>query len=63
MKADTGDIGLVRLVARLSLEGADGRAGLRTLLQEVETKWPGEIDRMASALLIQRQSETPFSAR
>lgn len=63
MKTDCRDIDLVRLVAGLALEGADGRAGLRTLLREVEAKYPGEIDRMGSALLIQRQAEPPFSSR
>jgi len=64
MKTDVrDDAGLVSLVARLALEGADGRAGLGTLLREVEARYPGEIDRMASALLVQRQNETPFPAR
>lgn len=64
MKTDVrDDTGLVSLVARLALEGADGRAGLGTLLREVEARYPGEIDRMASALLAQRHNETPFPAR
>ena len=64
MKTDVrDDTGLVSLVARLALQGADGRAGLGTLLREVEARYPGEIDRMASALLAQRYNETPFPAR
>ncbi len=55
--------GLVSLVAGLARQGADGRAGLGTLLREVEAKYPGEIDRMASALRVQRMNETPFPAR
>lgn len=55
--------GLVSLVASLASEGADGRAGLGALLREVEAKYPGEIDRMASALRVQRMNETPFPAR
>lgn len=54
---------LISLVARLAIQGADGRAGLGTLLREVEAKYPGEIDRMASALRVQRMNETPFPAR
>ena len=63
MKTDARDDELVGLVARLALEGADGRAGLGTLLREVESRYPGEIDRMASALLVQRLNETPFPVR
>lgn len=64
MKTDAReDRGLISLLAGLALEGADGRAGLGTLLREVEAKYPGEIDRMASALRVQRMSETPFPAR
>ena len=48
------DTSLVNLVARLAAEGADGRAGLRALLREVETKYPGEVERMASALTLQK---------
>lgn len=55
--------GLVSLVAGLAMQGADGRAGLGTLLREVEAKYPGEIDRMTSALRVQRMNETPFLAR
>ncbi|MFN4295240.1 MAG: hypothetical protein ACK4FB_00225 [Brevundimonas sp.] len=54
MKTDCGDIELVRLVAGLAVEGADGRAGLRTLLREVEAKYPGEIERMAAALQLDK---------
>ena len=48
------DTNLVKLVAMLAAEGADGRAGLRALLQEVERKYPGEVQRMASVLTMQK---------
>lgn len=55
METDTRpDSSLVNLVAMLASEGADGRAGLRTLLQEVERKYPGEVQRMASMLTLQK---------
>lgn len=45
---------LAALVGRLANEGADGRAGLRALLREIEAKYPGEIDRMAAGLTLKR---------
>lgn len=53
------DAGLVQLVAWLAGNGADGRAGLGTLLREVEARYPGEIQRMASALTVPTLRETP----
>jgi hypothetical protein len=50
------DSGLVTLVATLVAQGADGRAGLRTLLQEIESRYPGEVQRMAAALTLQKLS-------
>ena len=34
--------------------GADGRAGLRTIVREIEAKYPGEIQRMAAALELEK---------
>lgn len=45
---------LVRLAATLHPHGADGRAGLRALIREVEAKYPGEIERMAAALQLDK---------
>lgn len=53
------DAGLVQLVAWLSGNGADGKADLGALLREVESRYPGEIQRMASALTCPTLRETP----
>lgn len=37
---------IVELVAWLDQQGPEGRAGLRCLLQEIDRRAPGEIDRI-----------------
>lgn len=64
MSEDTGITRqLAELVGTLATEGADGRAGLRTLLREIEAKYPGEIDRMAAGLTLQRVRPGLFAAQ
>lgn len=48
---------LVQLAASLHPHGADGRAGLRALIREIESKYPGEIERMAAAVQFQKIEE------
>lgn len=45
---------IVALAAKLSGEGADGRAGIRALLREIEDRFPGEIGRMTAGIDLQR---------
>ena len=52
---------LIRLVATLLPQGADGRAGLRTIVREIEAKYPGEIQRMAAALELEKLQCRPSS--
>lgn len=48
------DLRLVELIAGLAAQGADGRAGLRTAVREIEALYPGQIQRMAAALELQK---------
>lgn len=48
---------LVRLAASLHPHGADGRAGLRALIRETESRYPGEIERMAAAVQLRKMEE------
>ena len=57
------DARLVELVAGLAAEGADGRAGLGTLVREIEAHYPGQIQRMAAALELQKASSGPAPTR
>ena len=45
---------LIRLVATLLPQGAYGRAGLRPIVREIEAKYPGEVQRMAAALELEK---------
>lgn len=54
MQSPTDAEPLIRLAATLLPHGADGRAGLRTIVREIEAKYPGEIERMAAALQLDR---------
>lgn len=45
---------LIRIAAALHPHGADGRAGLRALVREIEARYPGEIERMAAALQLDK---------
>lgn len=44
----------IEMVAGLTAQGADGRAGLSAVVREIEAKYPGEIRRMAAALELQK---------
>jgi hypothetical protein len=44
----------IEMVAGLTAEGADGRAGLSAIVREIEAKYPGEIQRLAASLELQK---------
>jgi len=52
----------IEMVAGLTTEGADGRAGLRAVVREIEARYPGEIQRMAASLELQKLRCSPASA-
>lgn len=45
---------LLRLVAALDLDSADGRAGIRALLREIEATAPGSLEMMAAERQLSR---------
>ena len=51
---------LVTLVSGLDMRSADGRAGISSLLREIETRMPGVIEREAAGLQLAR---LPTAAR
>lgn len=53
----------VRLLARLDSAGADGRAGLRAALREVEARFPGEIARVNASLQLESLGLTRTAER
>jgi hypothetical protein len=44
----------IEMVAGLASQGADGRAGLGAVVREIEARYPGEIQRLAAALELQK---------
>lgn len=51
---------LVTMVSGLDMRSADGRAGISSLLREIETRMPGAIEREAAGLQLAR---LPTAAR
>lgn len=49
----------IEMVAGLAAEGADGRAGLSAVVREIEARHPGEIQRLAAALELQKLGCAP----
>lgn len=45
---------LVNLVSGMDMRSADGRAGISSLLREIETRLPGTIEREAAGLQLAR---------
>lgn len=45
---------LARMIEGIDISGADGRAGLRTLLREIEHVAPGVIENEAAGLQLAR---------
>lgn len=45
---------LARLIQGIDINSADGRAGLKTLLRELEAAAPGVFDSVAAELLLAR---------
>lgn len=52
----------IEMVAGLAAQGADGRAGLSAVVREIEAKYPGEIQRMAATLELQKLGCMPAAA-
>lgn len=50
----TGTDRLVKVVRPLPSDCIDGRAGVRALLLEVETRFPGILEQVVSGLQLQR---------
>lgn len=47
---------LCRLVATLNVDSADGRAGARAILREIEAADPGALERMRAGLQLRRHA-------
>lgn len=45
---------LVNLVSGVDMQSADGRAGVSSILREIEGQYPGSIERMAAGLQLAR---------
>lgn len=45
---------LMQMVAGLELDSADGRAGVKALLREIEAASPGSVEQMAAHLQLRR---------
>lgn len=45
---------LMRLVEALDLDSADGRAGIKAILREIEAACPGAIEQMSARLQLGR---------
>lgn len=52
---------LRRLVEGLDTDSADGRAGVRAILREIEEADPGTLGRMAERLALRRAGLSPLS--
>lgn len=45
---------LIKMVEGLDLSSADGRAGVRAILREIEAAAPGSVEQMAAHLQLRR---------
>ena len=45
---------LMKVLEGLELDTADGRAGVRTILREIEAAAPGSVEQMAAHLQLRR---------
>lgn len=45
---------LITIIQGLDLDSADGRAGVQSILREIEAAAPGSVERMAAGLQLRR---------
>ncbi|MDZ4111711.1 MAG: hypothetical protein U1E18_19230 [Brevundimonas sp.] len=45
---------LITIIQGLDLDSADGRAGVQSILREIEAASPGAIERLAASLQLRR---------
>ncbi|KQY96391.1 hypothetical protein [Brevundimonas sp. Root1423] len=50
---------LMKLIEGIEIDSADGRAGVRAILREIEAAAPGSIEMMAANLEMRRLGITP----
>lgn len=52
---------LTRLIEGLAIDTADGRAGVRAILREIEEITPGTLRQMSERLALRRQGLSPLT--